>query len=36
MRLFRQPRQGAWADVVTNVEQALEKWAPEVYRQQVA
>jgi hypothetical protein len=36
MRLFRQTRQGAWADVVAKVEQALEEWAPSVHRQRVA
>jgi hypothetical protein len=34
--LFRQPRQGAWAHVVAKVEQALEEWVPNVYRQRVA
>jgi hypothetical protein len=36
MRLFRQPQQGAWAEVVANVEHALEKWRPNAYRQRVA
>jgi ADP-heptose:LPS heptosyltransferase len=36
MRLFRQLRQGAWADAVANVEDALEKWRPNAIRQHVA